>query len=532
MKNVFIDKYSNDIFGINSNFDRQLISGSIIQLCYLDGLKRVLRAKHILYKDFIQYAKSLAYQLKTNAMKLADIDNAKYIYLPDSKQSNEAIIKSIIVERGNQPGLVAVLGSLETDFGFKTYGNKASQKLELKRKLVKCLHLYFYFIDEDYGLCFFRVQTFFPFKVQVYFNGKEKLALDMGKHNVIYEKQDNCFTWIDDIAKAQELSDKIDSRALHNKLDGWVNKFIPILKRVNPGWELRYHWSIKQIEYATDILFKSESRLTTIFTQILSYCNNTVLPENVMSFLGKKLLGKQSGRIHTSCKRSYNGFRIKHVCGALSIKIYNKAGSVLRIEVTINNVQEINVFRIVKHKSGEDTMEKAPMEKSIYSLIHVARYSIAAINRYLDFLSCMEDNSLSISKLSELTNRKTVDGRNYTAFNPIKDTETLIFQALMNGALIANGFSSKILKNYLFQIFKEQNLLSSSTNNNFWSTSRVSRLLKRLIVFNLIKRIGKSYRYFLTEYGRSILAMFLKLRNMSVIPSLNVLLSEVRLSNS
>jgi hypothetical protein len=280
---------------------------------------------------------------------------------------------------------------------------------------------------------------------------------------------------------------------------------------------MKYHWSIKQLEYSCDIIFQSEERLNILYHQMLNYYNNTAVPEDVMSFLGKRFSGKQSGRIQASCKRTYRGFRIKHQCGFLSIKMYNKAGNVLRIELTVNDVTQLKVFRKVHHKNGSVNKQQAQMEKSIYSLIHIIHFGKADTNRYLDFLSKMEDNSKAISRLSEFTNRKTDNNnRNYRGFNPLNEQELSIFQVLLNGALIANGFTSKHLKKYLSQYVKEQ-----------WTTSKISRLLKRLIVFNLIKRLKKSYKYFLTETGRIIITMFLKLRNMTIIPTLSMLLNNL-----
>lgn len=515
MENLFATKYKNDIVGIIGGFDRQLFSGSIIQLTYPQGLERHLRANHILLKDFKEYAISLAKELKENAITLAEKNNAPYIYRKDSKQSNEELVKAILNQRGTNPGLVAVITNLEVEYGFDIQGNKANHKIELRARQRKCLHIYFYFIDEQYGLCYLRVQTYFPFKVKVYGNGHEKLALEMQKANIQYRKSDNCFNWISDIAKAQELSDNLNVSAFHAKLDQWADTYVPILQRLSQLWTMKYHWSIKQIEYSTDILFRTEERLNLLYQQLLTYCNNTLVPENVMSFLGKRFSEKQSGRIQSNCKRTYNGFRIKHQCGCLSIKMYNKAGNVLRIELTINDVSQLRVFREVHHKDGSVNKQQAPMEKSIYSLIHVVRYGKADTARYLDFLSKMEDNSKAISQLSEFTNKKSDGSRNHKGFNPLNENELHIFQVLVNGALIVNGFTNKYLKKYLSQYFNEQ-----------WTSSKISRLLKRLIVFNLVKRLKHAYKYFLTETGRIILTMSLKLQTLTVIPALSVLLKE------
>lgn len=517
MENLFTNKYSKDIIGIISCFDREIITGSLISLTYVQGLERHLRANHILLKDFKEYAISLAKELKVNSIKLCEESNAYFEYIKSSKTNKEQLVKTVLEKRGQHPGIVAVLHTLEMDYGFDIQGNKSTQKKELVGTSRKCLHIYFYFIDEQYGLGYFRVQTFFPFKIQVYLNGHEKLAFDMDKAKIKYTKHDNCFNWISNPDKAQELSETLDVSKFHSRLDKWVEKYVPILIKLSEVWPIQYQWSVKQIEYATDVIFNSEERLNTLFTQLLVYCNNTMLPEDVMSFLGKKLSpAVHTGKIHTSCKKTYNGYRIKHQCSFLSIKMYNKSGNVLRIELTINKLNELKVHREVRHKDGSISKEQAAMKKSIYSLEHIIRFGKADTSRYLDFLSKMEDNSRAISELSEFTERKTQNNRNFRGFNPLNQRELLIFQVLLNGALIANGFTSKYLKQYLSQNVKEQ-----------WTTSKISRLLRRLIAFNLVKKLKNTYKYFLTEKGRIILTMFLKLKNMTVVPVLNILLNEI-----
>ena len=57
----------------------------------------------------------------------------------------------------------------------------------------KCLHLYFYFIDRDFGLIHVRLQTWFPMQIQVYLNGHEWLARKLADNQIRYTKLDNAF---------------------------------------------------------------------------------------------------------------------------------------------------------------------------------------------------------------------------------------------------------------------------------------------------------------------------------------------------
>lgn len=339
----------------------------------------------------------------------------------------------------------------------------------------------------------------------------------IGGNSISYQKDDNCFNWIEDLVKAQEFSDDLDVAKLHALFDKWVDRYVPILKQLRQKWQLSYHWSNRQIEYATDIIFKSQQKLDALFEQLLQYAVISVLPNDIMSFLGKKLAGPQFGRIETTIKKSYLGYRIKHKNGAISIKMYNKSGNVLRIEITFNNVSELKIEREVKQRNGQTVKKLANMKKSIYSMEHIIRFGKAATKRYLDFLSKMEDNSKGIQELCQLTERQTENNKNYKGFNPLNRIDFLIFRELLDGMFIANGFTNKNLKT----------VLSQQLENLNWTTSKISRLIKRFRVFGLVKKVNKRYRYFLTEKGRLLMIVAVKLRTMTAIPVINTLMKSI-----
>ena len=119
----------------------------------------------------------------------------------------------------------------------------------------KCLHLYFYFMDRDFGLLHVRIQTWFPMQIQVYLNAHEWLARKLSANQVRYTKHDNVFLWIEDMAKAQRFADRFASL-------NWPVILNQYAKRVNPQMrdilhDRSYYWVTAQSEYSTDILFKT-----------------------------------------------------------------------------------------------------------------------------------------------------------------------------------------------------------------------------------------------------------------------------------
>ena len=52
------------------------------------------------------------------------------------------------------------------------------------------------------------------------------------------------------------------------------------------------------------------------------------------------------------------------------------------------------------------------------------------------------------------------------------------------------------------------------------SAGQVSRMLKRLWSHGLIKKVGSTYKYYISELGRTVITAGLKLKNLVLIPQL------------
>ena len=137
---------------------------------------------------------------------------------------------------------------------------KKTRKTYLKPDDGKCLHYYVYFMDEDLGLCSLRVPTWCPFRLQFYCNGHSVLARQMSKHNSEYRVLDNAFGWIADCKRAHRLAEGFRVETLPRKRDEFADRYCPVVKQ----FELSYHWSLDQVEFATDIVFRRQSEWQAI----------------------------------------------------------------------------------------------------------------------------------------------------------------------------------------------------------------------------------------------------------------------------
>jgi DNA-binding transcriptional ArsR family regulator len=259
-----------------------------------------------------------------------------------------------------------------------------------------------------------------------------------------------------------------------------------------------------QVEYATDLVFKNRDALQAFYPHLLETLTHAVKPADIATFLGRKLNGNYQGEMGNRFNKRWIGTRIKHQMGPVSIKMYDKFNLILRVETTVNNVAFFKHYRQVQHRDGSTTMRWAPMKKSIHSLPALREVLSAANQRYLKFISAIATPQVGVEKLHKLAETKIENQHRHKGFNLFSEEDTCLFRTLLQGEFFISGFTNKQLRTYL----SDQ------------SASQVTRLLKRLRVHGVIKKVGKRYKYYLTDFGLQSASMGLKLREMVVIPTL------------
>jgi hypothetical protein len=256
-----VQRYADQILGSLSCYDRVIVRGRIPELDYAKGMEILpARARGVYLFDFAKFAQPLREEIRDNAEALAAKHGINVQFIRHHEQRKEAIVAEILKQRGDAPGLVAILSALEVCPTFEPRHDKTTGRTFLRPDRAKCLHYYFYFIDEDLGLCFMRVSTWCPFGLQVYYNGHNVLAAKLRKAGIKYQMLDNAFIDIADWDAAQKLADECETRALHEKLDHYAQLFCPAIRTLG----LSYQWNLAQVEYATDIVFRRQADLKPI----------------------------------------------------------------------------------------------------------------------------------------------------------------------------------------------------------------------------------------------------------------------------
>lgn len=498
---LLTERYKDQLAGVLSCYDRIIIQGTLPKWCYASGMTSYFYEHQIKIFDYPTWAQPLREAIRENAERLA-AENGIDVEFVRSKKSfrKEAHVKEILDKRGEHAGLVCILSAMEPCGTYKPWHDKRTGKTYLKPDDGKCLHYYFYFIDEELGLCSARLPTWCPFRLQFYCNGHSYLARQMDKRKIEYRILDNAFGWIADFDQAQKLADEFRADRLHRKLDEFAARFCPVLKQ----FDLTYHWSLDQVEFATDIVFHKQRDLQAIYERLTRTAIHTVNPDNIATFLGRKLNGNYQDEMGNRFNTRIEGTRIKHTMGPVSIKMYDKFRLILRIETTVVNVSFFKHYREVEHKDGTSSMAWAEMKKSIYSLAPLRDLLLAANRRYLEFISAIEDDKAGSDKLNKISQPIEENDRNYRGFNFFDPEDEELFQSLGSGEFNISGFQNKDLRRRM----KAKN------------TGQISRLMKRLRTHGLIKKIGRTYKYYLTAVGKQVITLGLKLKNLYIIPEL------------
>ncbi len=486
------EKYAKQIKGIQSSFDRIIIQGTLPQICYSEGMSRYLSMNGIRIFDYEEFAKPLKDQIRDNAEKIATENNLEIDFIAKQHIRKESVIAEKIEKRGSHPGLVGILSAMEGCPYYKPWHDKRTGKTYLKGGTAKCLHYYFYFIDEELGLSYVRVPTWSPFRLQFFFNGHQWLSNELKKAGIAHKLLDNAFVDIADFKQAQEISDhQLKVATLHQKLDRIAAKYCPVTQTLG----IQYRWSIMQIEYATDIIFKRQKDLAAIYENLTRTAIHTVKPEKIATFLGRKLDVRYEDEMGNDFSTRIEGTRIKHVMGKVSIKMYDKFGLVLRIETTSNDISFFKHYREVEKRDGTKENKITSMKKSIYSLPPLQEIMRAANRRYLEFISSIDDISCGLKKLSKVTGKIESNNRNYKGFNFFDYKDQRLFEILASGEFNISGFQNKDIRRKVGES----------------SSAKISRILKSLRLHGLVKRVGKTYKYYLSRLGRQVIATGLKL---------------------
>ena len=505
---TFLTLHQKEIFGQLEMFDRMIFRGHLSGFYPRGAFQHFLSSQGTLLKDFGRYVRTMTTILREHMSSIATEAARPMIYLKRAMtaargKSKEALAKEIAERDGVREGLICILSAVENCSSFEVRGNRQSQRLEVVRAPRKCLHYYLYLIDREFGFMHIRLQSWFPFQIQIYINGREWLRRKMELKGIGYRAYENCFLELENIEQVQRMCRSLLRRKWVRLLDGFarrVNPFLPLIRRAGFGG---YWWVLDQAEVATDVMFRSRASLRSYLPELFKYALTMFSSEDVLRFLGKKPHGNFQGEVTTDMKRRPEGYRVKHRVKGNSIKVYDK-WSVLRVETTITQPREFKALRVIRQGGKKPLRQWRPMGKGVANIERYFQVGSQANERYLEALAQVRQRGKAVQELDGLCHSISRNGRRYAKLQPLSRRELKVFGVLLSTDHVIHGVRNRDLRETLYARTSCVSLQESRRR-----CARVSRMLRKLWAHGLIYRVRKSRLYRVTRRGYRIMSSVL-----------------------
>jgi len=500
---TFLQRHKALVMGVLNGFDRLLFRGTLRVLGSVAGLKRYLWHRQVLLKDFAAHAQEVTEVIKQGSLGAAEAAGRPVIHLQSPGIDKLEMAKQIAAADRVESGLVAVLTAVEPCWSFSVGGNRQAKRLELRKEYRKCQHLYHYFLDPEVGFMHARLQTWFPLDLKVCLNGREWLARQMDKQGLKYLRKENCFVALQDAEAAQSLADQQLRIHWAEMLGGVARRVSPEHARVFAAWPIDYYWSLEESEWATDLMFKSAADLAGLYPRLIHHAMTTLGSRDVMRFLGRPvpaqggIHGHFSGQVVSNLRPRPEGVRIKHAVNGNSVKMYDKQGSVLRVEATIHQPRDIKVYR---PKEGDESGQMAwrKLRKGVADLHRRAQVSQAANARYLEAMAAAESTTPLGELAGPLCRRVRWKGQWVRALNPLGAGDQQLLAAIGRGEFVLQGLRNRDLKALLYAT------PAADATEERRRSAAVTRKLRLLQAHGLITKVQKTHRYQLSPKARMI----------------------------
>jgi len=537
----FIHQFGSLIKYALGGWDRLRFHASLRPLFSPQWMSTYLCAAKVRLVDFAAHAQTLTHRLCQEAQNLAAAAQRPYHFQRSSQTSKEQFIEDIARRDRVRQGLIAVLGAVEPCLAMTVRGARDRRWLAPVLEQRKCLHLYHYYEHPVVGRCHVRLQSWYPFSVDICLNGRLWLAKQMDAAGLSYHRADNCFIKLADPSRAQELADAQLQTNWLQLLNGLLAPAHPLQQEIlKPFPNLFYYWTVTQSEYATDLLFHNQEDLARVYRAFVLHGLCSFQSPDIMRFLGHpvpvttgRVHGRFQGDVRTDVLTRHEGVCLKHRAGFNGQKAYDKFWNLLRIENTMNRPEAFTVYRKepppapaiqlppsprartatppqslpanprarVTGRVPESKAQRAwqPLRRSVTDLPRRAQVSRAANKRYLDALACTFVGTPLGQAAAPLCRPITLDAHRYRALNPFNPSDATLLRALSRGEWTIAGLRNRDLQRLLYASEPRDKKVARRRS------AAVGRKLRLLRAHGLLRKVPHTHRYLITESGRALL---------------------------
>jgi hypothetical protein len=499
---TFLARFASLIHFVLSGFDRLRFRGESTLLSNHRGVDAYLYSQKIRYVDFTDHCQQLTRTLCQQTDQYAEAQGVPVKHLNSPRIDKETTALELAASQpcSAPAGRIALITAVESCFTYRLRKNNEGRAYPIKEE-GKCKHYYHYFQHPQLGLCYVRVQTYFPFTIRIGMNGRQWLYQQLRNRRVAFEHRDNLLLNVDDVSIAQRLLDAqvhADYAKILGQLVQPIQPLSNYLNRVAP-----YYWVAEQTEWANDFMFHSADDLAYWYQRWVRHGIENLSCADVMKYLGKKNPAACAQEARVDLRTRPEGTRLKFWYHTNSLKIYDKECLSFRLETTINQPKEFTVFRKTAKASDDEIPKWRPLRKGVADMERRAEVSQAANHRLLESMASVAETTTLGELLRPLGQPVNRDGQRIArALNPLTGKDGELLRVLARGNFLIKGFRNADVREALHGPTgdpKEDRRRSAAT----------TRLLSLLRTHGLIVKVTKSHRYHLSASGRRIVTALL-----------------------
>ena len=500
--NAFVQKFSSIVKGTLTGFDRIVFKGSILPLMYDEGVMSFCRGRNILNKDYKSWMLEQTGKIIDSATQYAEAACGRGItHIASSRTRKEELARQRQQEANIDTDLIGVWSAVESCRSYKAKYCAKSGFPQLRGEWTKCKHLYFYFDHEDFGFMNIRLQTWFPYHIQLCLNGREWLRRSLQREECDFVAKGNKFLHIADYDVAQRMLDsQLDTRWAKT-MDEFLPTVFPVMEQIL-GPHLSYYWTLWQSEWATDLIFPSSKDLRPITDTLLRHAFMTGNGTALLRYLDRPITkaGKPYANMNndmTSRILDFNdGVRVRHWVDHNSVKIYNE-GNTLRVETTMNQPSMFKVQRRAQGQSDDMPKRRLSLRKGVADIAIRAQVSQDINNRFMEQLATCSDETPTRELFDEVCKARIKNGHRVRAMDPTGKDRTLL-NTISDPVFCISGITNKALREKLYGCAGYTKMTDKQRS------AKVSRQLRMLREHGLIKKLPKQRKYQLTQKGREL----------------------------
>jgi len=370
-------------------------------------------------------------------------------------------------------------------------------------------HFFFHLIDREWGHVTIRMCSYPPFGAQVILNGHEWVERQARRRRVAAVKDGNCFIDGSDFAAISRLATGLNGvetiARLRQLCERWIYPAclgfaLADDDRQRSGFN--YQYSVFQLELSRNLLFRRGTTMDEVYQKLIERTRVPLALKQVKTIFGF------SHRPHQTAKRgrertevfnavqaqSYDLTVFKIKWGNLTLKIYDKGGRVLRIEVVVHNAKEL--------RSGK-MLDKLPtlLERMADMLV-----------RFLDTVQAAHVSFLDAGTFEGLTEPTMRGTRRLAGIDLNKARNRHVVDAVIELSTRPDGFTVAQLAATVRQ--------RSGQDAAAYSARNAAYDLAKMAGKTLVRRIERSRRYAVDPPGLRTLCAYLLLREKIIKPLL------------